>query len=139
MATILFDKMRAVRKLETEGQFTRQQAETLSEVMHDSMTESVATKADLVAVESALRSDIVSMESALKVDIFALENRLKADISTLEINLKAVETSLKSDLKSEIAAVRTEIANAKVQTIVWVSGVMVTLLVASGILQHLIN
>jgi uncharacterized protein involved in exopolysaccharide biosynthesis len=121
MATILFDKMRAVRKLETEGQFTRQQAETLSEVMHDSMAESVATKSDLNEVETSLKADIAAVESALKA------------------NIAAVETSLKSDLKSEIAAVRTEIANAKVQTIVWVSGVMVTLLVASGILQHLIN
>jgi uncharacterized protein involved in exopolysaccharide biosynthesis len=117
MATILFDKMRAVRKLETEGQFTRQQAETLSEVMHDSMAESVATKSDLNEVETSLKADIAAVESALKA------------------NIAAVETSL----KSEIAAVRTEIANAKVQTIVWVSGVMVTLLVASGILQHLIN
>jgi hypothetical protein len=113
MATILFDKMRAVRRLEGEGNFTRQQAETLSEVMHDSLSEDVATKTDLDASETALRADMGALRAELKADM----------------------SSLRADLKSEVAVLGAKIAESKVQIIIWVAG----LVLASGLLQHFLR
>ncbi len=120
MATILFDKMRAARRLEGEGNFTRQQAETLSEVMHDSLSEGVATKADI----DALGADLKATETALKADMGFLRAELKADMS-----------SLRADLKSEVAALEAKIAESKLQIIICVAG----LVLASGLLQHFLR
>jgi flagellar motility protein MotE (MotC chaperone) len=128
MAQILFDKILTVRKLEGEGQFTRRQAETLSKVMHDAMSAGVATKSGLSLTESALRAD---------------SEALKAEIGAVRHDLRVVETTLRSELKAEVAGLRggvkADIAQATVQTIVWVGGIMVTLLVASGLMQHFLR
>jgi len=145
MATILFDKMRAARKLEGEGNFTRQQAETLSEVMHDSLTEGVATKADmdalgidLKATEMALRADmgllkadLKAVESALKADM----GLLRADMGVLRTDLKTTESTLKADLNARTAMLQAKIAESKTQIIIWVAGLML----ASGVLQHFLH
>jgi hypothetical protein len=127
MATILFDKMRAARKLEGEGNFTRQQAETLSEVMHDSMSEGVATKADL----DALGVELKASEMALRADM----GLLRADMGVLRVDLKTTETALRSDLKAEIALLQAKIAETRTQIIIWVAGLML----ASGVLQHFLH
>jgi hypothetical protein len=127
MATILFDKMRAARRLEGEGNFTRQQAETLSEVMHDSLSEGVATKADLDGAETALKADM----GLLKADM----GLLRADMGALRSELKADMSSLRADLKSEVAVLEAKIAESKLQIIVWVTG----LLIASGVVQHFLH
>jgi len=145
MATILFDKMRAARKLEGEGNFTRQQAETLSEVMHDSLTEGVATKADmdalgidLKATEMAIRADM----GLLKADLKAVEPALKADMGllradmgVLRTDLKTTESTLKADLNARTAMLQAKIAESKTQIIIWVGGLML----ASGVLQHFLH
>jgi hypothetical protein len=163
MATILFDKMRAARKLEGEGNFTRQQAETLSEVMHDSLTEGVATKADmdalsvdLKATEMAIRADmgllkadLKAVEPALKADMGVLKSDLKAvesalkadmgllraDMGVLRTDLKTTESTLKADLNARTAMLQAKIAESKTQIIIWVAGLML----ASGVLQHFLH
>jgi hypothetical protein len=127
MATILFDKMRAARKLEGEGNFTRQQAETRSEVLHDSMPERVATKTDL----DALGIDLKASEMALRADM----GLLRADMGVLRVDLKTTETALRSDLKAEIALLQAKIAETRTQIIIWVAGLML----ASGVLQHFLR
>jgi hypothetical protein len=134
MATILFDKMRAARKLEGEGNFTRQQAETLSEVMHDSLSEGVATKADLDALsidlkatEMALRADL----GLLKADLKAVESALRADMGLLKADMGV----LKADLNTRTAMLQAKIAESKTQIIIWVAGLML----ASGVLQHFLH
>ncbi len=76
MATILFDKMQAARRLEAEGKFTREQAETLAEVYHDAMTEAVATKTDLHILDSKLTTRIDILESKLFARIAEIETRI---------------------------------------------------------------
>jgi hypothetical protein len=124
MATILFDKMHAAHRLEGEGNFTRQQAETLSEVMHDSLAEGVATKADI---------------DVLSVDLKAMETTLRADMGILKGDLKATETALGADLKAEIVWLEAKVAESKVQIIVWVVGLVTALFVASGVVQHFLH
>ncbi len=48
--TVAFDKLAFVRRLESEGQFPRSQAEALSEALHQAVSETVATKADLATL-----------------------------------------------------------------------------------------
>jgi hypothetical protein len=81
--------------------------------MHDSLSEGVATKADLDAMETALRADMGTMRTELKADM----------------------SSLRADLKSEIALLEAKISDGKMQIIVWVTG----LLIASGVVQHFLH
>jgi hypothetical protein len=53
--TVLFDKLGMSRKLEGEGKFTRLQAETLSDTLHDALNEGAATKADVEGVKTEMR------------------------------------------------------------------------------------
>ncbi len=72
MPTILFDKMQAARRLETEGKFTREQAETLAAVYHDAMTEAVATKTDLEILESKLSARIADARTQTIVAVIGM-------------------------------------------------------------------
>jgi len=65
MPTILFDKMQAARRLEGDGKFTREQAETLAAVYHDAMTEAVATKTDLEILST--RMEILKSELTARI------------------------------------------------------------------------
>jgi hypothetical protein len=65
MPTILFDKMLAARKLESDSRFTREQAETLAEVFHEAMTEATATKTDFELVEARLRAYVADVRTQI--------------------------------------------------------------------------
>ncbi len=54
---VVFDELAFVHTLEAEGSFSRGQAEALSEALHTAVSETVATKADLVDVRHEI-SDV---------------------------------------------------------------------------------
>jgi hypothetical protein len=71
--SVIFDKLAFVRRLEGEDKFSRPQAEALSEALHAAMSETVATKADLVEVRheiSLLRSEMKTWTGSLGVVLF---------------------------------------------------------------------
>ncbi len=56
--SVVFDKLAFVHTLETEGEFSRGQAEALSEAFHTAVSETVATKADLTSSIAEVRHEI---------------------------------------------------------------------------------
>jgi len=59
----------------------------------------LATKADIKALELSTKADIKALELSTKADIKALELATKADIKALEHDLKGLEANTKRDLK----------------------------------------
>ena len=53
--SVVFDKLAFVRRLESEGAFSRGQAEALGEALHQAVNETVATKSDLAEVRHEIR------------------------------------------------------------------------------------
>ena len=53
--SVVFDKLAFVRRLESDGAFSRGQAEALSEALHQAVNETVATKSDLAEVRHEIR------------------------------------------------------------------------------------
>jgi len=97
-----FDTMVAVRRLRDTG-FDASQAEAITATVRDGVTGGVATKSDLLRVETALRADMSGLETALRADMSGLETALRADMSGLETEFKSelsrVETKLETELK----------------------------------------
>ncbi len=100
---VVFDKLGFMRKLEGGGDFTRPQAERLTEAFYDAVVESVATKQDLGDVRSELKQDINELRSELK-DVRA---ELKQELS---------------QVKSEVSVLRSEIRADVAQLKVWAAG-----------------
>ena len=64
--------------------YPEQQAETHAEALRDVVTDEVATKAGLAAVEAALKADIVSVKSNLKRDIEVLRESVNGRFRLLQ-------------------------------------------------------
>ena len=85
---VVFDKLGFMRKLEGDGDFTRPQAEKLTEAFYDAVVESVATKQDVGDVRSELkevRSDLKQDIAALRSDMGLLRNEIKTEIAQLKV------------------------------------------------------
>jgi uncharacterized membrane protein YgaE (UPF0421/DUF939 family) len=70
--SVVFDKLAFVRRLESEGAFSRGQAEALSEALHQAVNETVATKADLAEVRHELadaRADLTHKLRELRMQV----------------------------------------------------------------------
>ena len=72
MTTAVFDTLKAVRQLESAG-ITEAHAEAIVTTMARAFDDTVATKADIVAV----RSDIDKLEASTKAEIAGLKADLK--------------------------------------------------------------
>ncbi|MDX1901051.1 MAG: hypothetical protein SFW66_03480 [Gammaproteobacteria bacterium] len=72
-------------------------------------SEGLATKADLVLVESKLEMTITSVESRLDAKIAAVENKLDARITAVENKLDARITAVETNLDAKITAVETNL------------------------------
>lgn len=68
MASITFDKLAYTHTLRSGG-FSEQQAEACAHALDNALRDSVATKADLLAVKQELSSEMAAMKSELKHDI----------------------------------------------------------------------
>jgi hypothetical protein len=86
-----------------EAKIDRVAAERIATEIFEAIHDSVATKADLQAVETAVKSDLRAVEAAMKSDLRAVEAAMKGD-------LRAVEAAVKSDLHAVEAALRGEMA-----------------------------
>ena len=87
---MVFDKLAFVHTLEAEGEFSRRQAEVLSEALHTAVSETVATKADLTDV----RHEIAQMRTELKGEISELRIGVRAEVRELRAELKLWTGSL---------------------------------------------
>ena len=63
MSAILFDTPRLSRTLRDKGHFTPEQAEALAEALGEATHVDLATKADLVALESKLEAKIAEVKA----------------------------------------------------------------------------
>ena len=112
MAALAFDTHKAVTALKQAG-FAEPQAEAVVNTMGEALGGSVATKADLAAVQTKLEADI----AATKADIAAVQTKLEADIAATKADIAAVQAKLEADiaavqtkLEADIAAVKTDMA-----------------------------
>jgi hypothetical protein len=67
-AHLLFDKLAYVDRLKAAG-VDDQQARAHAEGLEQAFREEVATKTDLIELETALRADILKLETSLRADI----------------------------------------------------------------------
>lgn len=116
--TIVFDKLAAVRRLE-QAEFTRPQAEAMTDVFHDAVHGAVATKADLEEMRA--------------------ENRGFAAGTTAEFATVRPEfVAVRSEMKAEFAAVRSEMREQRSELKLWMAGVAVAAVGALGTLMTLL-
>ena len=101
--TLMFDTHQAVKEL-TEAGFAEAQAEAVVATVSRSVSENVATKADIAEV----KADI----AVVKADIAVV----KADIASLRVETKA-----------DIASLRTEMAALEMRIIVKMTGVVLAI------------
>lgn len=82
---VVFDKLAFMRRLEGEGQFSRKQAEAMSEAFHQAVNETVATKSDLAEV----RGEITQLRTELRYGLDGLRSELKLWMGSLAAALFA--------------------------------------------------
>jgi len=88
--SVVFDKLAFVHTLETEGEFSRGQAEALSEAFHTAVSETVATKADLTGSIAEVRHEIAEV----RYEVGQVRTELSAQIRELRSELKLWTGSL---------------------------------------------
>ena len=144
MTTMTFDSIACVRMLE-EGGFTRQQAETQTEVLRR-QTEVQARQTE--AREEALRERLEAQRAALQQELQqALQRELeryddasrralatKGDVQDVRLEIERVRAELKTDiervraeLKTDIEKVRTDVERVKYDLLKWQLGGWVAL------------
>ena len=111
---LMFDTHQAVKEL-TEAGFVEAQAEAVVATVSRSMSENVATKADIAEV----KADIAIVKADIAV--------VKADIASLRVETKADIASLRVETKADIASLRTEMAALEMRIIVKMTGVVLAI------------
>lgn len=87
---LTFDTQQVYRSLASEGNFTEEQADTLTKHLRDVATlniEHLATKEDLKQSDAALRTDLTHLEASLRNEIHHLEERMDHRFNALEQRL----------------------------------------------------
>lgn len=82
MTSITFDTHAFVKRLKTVG-FTEEQAEVFAEEQARLIEDKLATKNDLIELETILRRDIKELESNLRRDMKELEYRIVIKLGAL--------------------------------------------------------
>ena len=113
----IFDTHKAYTALAAGG-FTKAQAQTLIETLSES-DGSLATKADLQALELALRSDLQALEQTTKADLRELELRVDARFDAVDAKLESLEQRMMIRLGAMLIAA--------VALIVTIQGVLLAL------------
>ena len=103
MAALAFDTHKAVTALKQAG-FAEPQAEAVVNTMGEALGGSVATKADLAAVQTKLEADIAAVQTKLEADIVAVQTKLEADIAAVQAKLEADIAAVKTDMAEQFAA-----------------------------------
>jgi ribosomal protein L29 len=97
--TVIYDELVFVRRLESDGAFSRAQAEALSEAFHQAMTESVATKADMMEVRHEIAEVRTELRSEMKL--------LRSDMNLLRSELKLWTGSIAAALFASLGGLMT--------------------------------
>ena len=82
MAALAFDTHKAVTALKQAG-FAEPQAEAVVNTMGEALGGSVATKADLAAVQAKLEADIAAVQAKLEADIAAVKTDMAEQFAAL--------------------------------------------------------
>ena len=90
MNDIRFDTLKAARDLKAAG-LEEAHAEAIVSTMGRAMSENLATKADIKALEQTTKADLTALEQALKADLTALDQALKAHEQATDTKLTALE------------------------------------------------
>ena len=127
--TIVFDKLAAVRRLE-QAEFSRPQAEAMTDVFHDAVHGAVATKADLEEVRAENRgfaanttAEFATVRSEMKTEFAAVRAEMKADSAAV---------------RAEIATMRSEMREQRSELKLWMAGAVVAGVGALGTLMSLL-
>ena len=106
---VVFDKLVFMRKLEGGGEFTRPQAERLTDAFYDAVVESVATKqgvgdvrTELKEVHAGLKHDVAEFRSELKHEVAEFRSELKHDLAQVRSDM----TIMRSEFRSEVAQLK---------------------------------
>lgn len=83
--TVIYDKLAFMRRLESDGAFSRAQAEVLSDAIHEAMTEVVATKADL----GEIRHQIDHLDERMTGQMALMRSELKISMGSVGAGLFA--------------------------------------------------
>ena len=110
MSTAVFDTLKASDTLKAAGIEARQ-AEAIVHTMAGAFEDTVATKADLMAVEGELKQDIAST----KADLMAVKGELKQDIASTKADLIGVKAELEQEIASTKAELEQEIASTRAE------------------------
>ena len=105
-AAVTFDTLAAVQTLRTAGLEDRQ-AEAIVTTINRAMSETVATKADLLVQGTGIRSEIAATRSDLK----AQGAELRAALETQRTELKAEIAKTSAALENRGTELKAEIAN----------------------------
>ena len=105
-----FDALATAEALKAAG-MQDAHAKAIAGAMRDAVTESVATRADIVRLEAG----IARLESKIEADITRLETKIEADIVRLEGKIEAEIGQLEAEMGRLDGKIETAIANARVQ------------------------
>ncbi len=113
--TIAFDKLALVKQLEHDDAFSRNQAETLAESLHETVFGDMATVFSLKETENTLRGVVKETETALRGLVKETETALRVEIketeTELRVEIKETETALRAEIKASESALRIEMAS----------------------------
>jgi len=122
---VLFNQFAYTDRLKSGG-FTDEQARASAEALESALSESVATKTDIVD----LKHEIASVETRLNAKIDAVESRLNGKIDT-------VESRLNTKMDNGFLQLKLEIANANNAMLVKTGSMLVIIVTLSlGIARY---
>ncbi len=90
MAAVAFDTLKYVKNLQAAG-VPPEQAEAFvhaqQEILSQALDSTLATRADLQALDKNLRADLQALEKSLRADLQVLDKNLRAEIERVDRKL----------------------------------------------------
>ena len=127
--TVMFDKLAAVRRLE-QAEFSRPQAEAMTDVFHDAVHGAVATKADVDEV----RVEVRELKASTTAEFTTVRSESKAEFAAVRAEMKNEFTAV----RAEIAGVRSELREQRSELKLWTAGAAVAVVGTLGTLMTLL-
>lgn len=137
MNGIVFDRLAFVDRL-TSGGIAAAHARVHADAIDVAMRETVATKADIEALQTAtkadiadVRNDIETLRAETRADISALRAETRADMDSLRKDFDLLRTDMKAELTTMDGSIRAEITEMKgsLRLVQWMLVVVVAAIV----------
>ena len=129
--SVVFDKLSFVKRLEDAANFSRPQAEALSDAFHQAVSETVATKQDVALTRVELQQSIDGVRSEVNL-VRSEVNLVRSEIGVVRSEVGGV----RSELQNEIAVVRSEIKAGLAETKVWTVSVGATIIAVLAAMKY---